>query len=126
MHHQTKVEILPLRLHSRVRVISVRIGASDSSSQRYSLLKCLDTTGTVVGFDPRFTLPWRVKLDDGNFAVFAEENLKALEPGKTATPKSDALAALVLAIGRHEPMANDPAVIDAINAIEKALTGEPT
>lgn len=28
---------------------------------------------------------------------------------------------LIEAIGRHEPMANDPAVIDAINAIEDVL-----
>ena len=28
---------------------------------------------------------------------------------------------LIEAIGRHEPMANDPAVIDAINAVEDAL-----
>ena len=32
-----------------------------------------------------------------------------------------ALAWLITAIGRHEPMANDPAVIDAINAVEDVL-----
>ena len=36
------------------------------------------------------------------------------------------LQRLVEALSRHEPMANDPAVIDAINAIGKELAGEPT
>lgn len=31
------------------------------------------------------------------------------------------LTRLIQAVARHEPMANDPAVIDAINAIEDAL-----
>jgi len=37
------------------------------------------------------------------------------------TTKNEALQRLVEAIGRHEPMANDPAIIDAINAIEDIL-----
>lgn len=48
------------------------------------------------------------------------------ERKRNVRPLMSPLQYLVAAISRHEPMANDPAVIDAINAIEKELAGEPT
>jgi len=77
---QTKLRPLPLRVHSRVRVVSVVIWASYSHSQRDSLLKYLGATGTIVSFDPRWTLPCHVKLDNGNILSCAEDNLEMLEP----------------------------------------------
>lgn len=77
---QTKRQVLPLRVHSRVRVVSVSVRASDSPGWRRSLLKRLGTTGTIDSVDPRFTSPFRVKLDDGDVAAFTENELEVLEP----------------------------------------------
>ncbi len=71
---------MSLRLHSRVRVVSVTVRASDSPGWRQRLLKRLGSTGTVDSVDPRFTLPFRVKLDDGDITAFAENELEVLEP----------------------------------------------
>ena len=76
---QTKLQSLPLRLHSRVRVVSVNIRAGDSPTLRYCLLKRLGHTGIVVGIDPRFTLSYRVKLDNAYEDSYAEENLEVLK-----------------------------------------------
>jgi len=43
------------------------------------------------------------------------------EQKRDITPLMSPLQRLIEAIGRHEPMANDPAIIDAINAVEDAL-----
>ncbi len=67
-----------LRVHSRVRVVSIVVRASDSPGYRQCLLKRLGGTGTVDSVDPRFTLPFRVKLDDGDITAFAEDNLEVL------------------------------------------------
>lgn len=77
---RTKRQPLPLRVNSRVRVVSVVIRAGYSRSQRHSLLKCLNATGTVVSFDPRFTLPCFIRLDDGDYFAFTKDNLEVLEP----------------------------------------------
>ncbi len=71
---------MPPKVRSRVRVVSVVIQASDSPGGTDRLLKCLNATGTVVRFDPRWTLPYHVELDDGRFVSFAEDNLEVLEP----------------------------------------------
>ncbi|GAG21122.1 unnamed protein product, partial [marine sediment metagenome] len=49
--------------------------------------------------------------------------LQRVEPlaPKRMRKKLETFQALVTAIGRHEPLANDPAVIDAVNAVEDAL-----
>ena len=67
-----------LRVHSRVRVATVTIQASNSPGHRQYLLKCLGSTGTIDSFDPRFTLPFRVKLDDRDIAGFAADELEAI------------------------------------------------
>ena len=72
--------VLPLRVHSRVRVVSVLIHAGCSPVHRQELLTHLDATGTVTNFDPRWTLPYIVKLDNAAHATFAEDNLEVLEP----------------------------------------------
>jgi len=77
---RTKLQPLPLRLHSRVRVVSVTIQASCSYSLRQSLLKWLNATGTVINFDPRWTHPYIVKLDNGDSFAFAKDSLEVLEP----------------------------------------------
>jgi len=77
---QIKTPFLCPRLYSRVRVTSVTIQASFSRSQRQCLLKCLNTTGTVTSFDPRWTYPYIVKLDHGTTFAFAKDNLEVLEP----------------------------------------------
>ena len=71
---------MTLRVGSRVRVVSIVVQASDSPGYRQYLLKRLGTTGMVDSVDPRFTLPFRVKLDDGDITAFAEDNLEVLEP----------------------------------------------
>ena len=80
MSEQSKVRPLSLRVHSRVQVESVIIRASYSRSQRYSLLKNLGATGTVIEFDPIWTLPWRLALDNGEYVAFARNSLEVLEP----------------------------------------------
>ena len=42
-------------------------------------------------------------------------------PADANPTKNEAIQRLIEAINRHEPMANDPAIIDAINAIDDAL-----
>ena len=69
---------LPLRVHSRVRVTSVTIRASDSPGHGQHLLKRLGTTGTIDSLDPRFTLPFRVRLDNGEITAFSEDELEPL------------------------------------------------
>jgi len=71
---------MSLKVRSRVRVTSVVIRAEYSRSQRRSLLKWLNSTGTVTEFDPLWTLPWRVALDSGEYVAFARDNLEVLEP----------------------------------------------
>ncbi len=77
---QTRSQPLPLRVHSRVRVVAITIRAWSSQSLRNKLLEHLAATGTVTSFDPRYTLPYRVKFDDGSFLSFAEKSLQVLEP----------------------------------------------
>jgi len=77
---RTKLQSLPLRVHSRVRVRSVVIQIDDSPETRKWLLKFLGTTGTVISFDPRYALPFHVKFDNGRAASFTEDNLEVLEP----------------------------------------------
>lgn len=79
-NRDTKTIVAKLRVHSRVRVVSVTIGVTCSPSGRHSLLRCLGTMGTVINFDPRWTLPWLVKFDDGICIPFAEDNLEVLGP----------------------------------------------
>lgn len=106
-----------LKVNSRVRVASVTIRASYDRHERRRFLKWLDATGTVVNFDPRWRLPWYVRLDNGDFARLAEDNLEVLELCTGAS----VLQPLVEAIGRHPAAEDDPAVIDAINAVEEEL-----
>lgn len=112
-----------LKVNSRVRVIAVTIRANYSPTMRHSLLKCLGATGTVIHFDPRFTLPYSIRFDDGCTSSFAENACEMLEPPVAAKGLT---AWLVEAIGRHPAAEDDPAVIDAINAMAEALAGEPT
>ncbi|MBA7635006.1 hypothetical protein ES703_42606 [subsurface metagenome] len=77
---RTKSQPLPLRLNSRVRVRAIVIWAMDSQSTRDLYLKCLNATGTVISVDPRWTLAYCVKLDNGNTLRFAENYLEVLEP----------------------------------------------
>jgi len=77
---QTKLRPLPLRVHSRVRVVSVVIRAGYSRYERCCLLKSLDTTGTVIRFDPRWALPFYVSLDNGDHRTFSADNLEVLGP----------------------------------------------
>ena len=42
-------------------------------------------------------------------------------PADANPTKNEATQQLIGAVSRHEPMANDPAIIDAINAIDDAL-----
>ena len=58
---------------------------------------------------------WLEVHSDG-FQVFNYEH-----PADANPTKNEAIQRLVDAISRHEPMANDPAIIDAINAIDDAL-----
>ncbi|GAI47238.1 unnamed protein product, partial [marine sediment metagenome] len=46
-------------VQSRVRVVAVVIRAGYGRYERRRLLKWLNATGTVIEFDPRWTLPWR-------------------------------------------------------------------
>lgn len=71
---------LPLRIHSRVRVRSVLIQAGYSPVLRQEFLGHLGATGTVTNFDPRWTLPYIVKLDNAGHTAFTEDNLEVLEP----------------------------------------------
>jgi len=77
---RTKYRSLVLQVHSRVRIVSVIIRAGDGRYERRRLLKWLNATGTVVSFDTRWTLPWRVRLDSGEYVSFAKDNLEVLEP----------------------------------------------
>ena len=76
---RAKVYVPPLRVHSRVRVRAIVVWAMDSQSEQRSRLKCLDTTGTVVAWDPRWTLPCYVQLDNGESHRFAPHHLEVLE-----------------------------------------------
>ena len=80
MSQQTKRQPLPLRIHSRVRVVSVVIRADDSPALRHCLLRRLNMVGTVVTFDPRHLLNCRINFDDGDVAFFRKESLEVLEP----------------------------------------------
>jgi len=77
---RTKYRSRVVQVHSRVRIISVTVWAHHSDSERRRSLKWLNATGTIVNFDPRWTLPWRVKLDSGEYKAFAKDNLEVLEP----------------------------------------------
>lgn len=112
---QTKRQSLPLREQSRVRIVAITIRTRDSRALRCNLIQCLGATGTVINFDPRLTLPWRVRLDNADLFAFAEDNLEVLN----STPHL--MQSLVEAIGHHPAAEADPAVIDAINAVEDAL-----
>ena len=109
----------PLGVHSRVRVRALVIQATDSATTRYCLLKRLGTTGTVISCDPRWTLPRRVKFDDGACIAFAEDNLEVLKPRLITS--AAVIQRLVVAIARHPAAESDPEVADAVNAIEDAL-----
>ena len=117
-----KLQLPSLRVHSRVRVVSITIRTMDSRALRCNLIQCLGATGTVINFDPRWTLPWRVRLDNDDLFAFAEDNLQVLELPTGA----GVIQRLVEAIGRHPVAEDDPDVIDAINAVGAALAGEPT
>ena len=118
MIQQTKVRPLSLKVHSRVRVVAITIRITESRALRCNLIQCLGATGTVINFDPRLTLPWRVRLDNGDLFAFAENNLEVLEPCVTAKELTERL---VEAIGRHPAAEADPDIADAIIAIEDAL-----
>jgi hypothetical protein len=112
-----KVELrqLPLKVHSRVRVVAITIRTKDSRALRCNLIQCLGATGTVIAFDPRWTLPWRVRLDNADLFAFGEDNLEVL------IGKPHLIESLVEAIGRHPAAEADPEIADAINAVEDAL-----
>lgn len=64
------------------------------------------------------------KAEDWLKTILAKlQRVEPLAPkGKVQLPQKDILIQrLIEAVNRHEPMANDPAVIDAINAVEDAL-----
>jgi len=71
---------MTLEVDRRVRVVAVTIRAGYGRYERRRLLKWLNATGTVVSFDPRWTLPWRVRLDNGEYVAFAKESLEVLAP----------------------------------------------
>ena len=102
-----------LKVHSRVRVVCVTLRTVDSRALRCNLMQCLGATGTVINFDPRFTLPYRVRFNNGDLFGFAEDSLEVLE--------SEPLQELIQAIGRHPSAESDPAVADAVNAVGDAL-----
>lgn len=112
-----------LKVHSRVRVVAVTVRVGDHPTMRHCLLRRLGMSGTVVGWDPRFTLPCRVKFDDGDVAFIAKENLEVLEATEPRNIGgwSDRMQQLTEAIGRHPAAESDPSVIDAVNAVEDAL-----
>ena len=57
-----------------------------------------------------------ITMNVRGWTIFLPERKRDITPLDTSP-----LTRLIQAVGRHEPMANDPAVIDAINAIEDAL-----
>ena len=57
-----------------------------------------------------------VSMSVRSWTIFLPERQRKITPLDMSP-----LTRLIQAIGRHEPMANDPDVIDAINAIEDAL-----
>ena len=67
-----------LKVHSRVRVVSVTIRASDSPGYRRHLCERVGSTGIIDSVDPRFTLPFRVRLDNGEITAFSEDELEPL------------------------------------------------
>jgi len=71
---------MPLKVRSRVQVMAIVVWAEDSRSERRSRLRCLGTTGTVIAWDPRWTLPCYVKLDNGDLRRFSKHHLEVLEP----------------------------------------------
>ena len=71
---------MSLKVRSRVRVVSVTVWVSDSPGYRRHLLRRLGSAGTVDSVDPRFTLPFRVRLDNGEITAFSEDELEVLEP----------------------------------------------